>query len=408
MPVSTCGMSEETTSSIGDNDNSKLMLWALASAYVVQVTVFNLMPIFVTALMDKFKIAEADSGLLLTFELLVISLVPVLLARWATRLPLKKLLLSGAILAVLGNIASMVAVDTTTLLATRIFTGLGAGQLLLGANLGIAHTHDPVKSYGFVNTMGIVVALLSYLIMPELREAYGFAGTYGLLMVLGCAAFAFLLTMPQPLISQARGEEDRKSHGSVSGTTVVLLVVALFLVSCAYMAGYAMIDSIGINNALTAREMGNVLAVAQIMGLCGTVFATRLGSSKGIKKPLCVGLLFEALSLFTYTSTGDGALFIIATFVNAFTFLFIVPFLLGIGAELDHSGELAAVGAGVIYLGLSFGPAIGGFLVTGYGAQMLGIVALITSLIGMSIFVKVAPGQSILEQGAITGIKERQ
>ncbi|NUT16672.1 MAG: MFS transporter, partial [Cupriavidus sp.] len=336
-------------------------LLALAGAYTVVMSVLNVLPMLVPAIMARFHLQAGAAGMLLTFELLAIAAVPILLARWAPAFSLKPLLGVGLALATLGDLASMLARDASTMLAVRIGAGLGAGILLLGTNAAMTSSADPVKDYGFVNTVGLVVAVLLCFLMPYANAGFGLGGNFGLLVLVSLAAAAMIYRLPGHHSGRAvPGKPVPAGPPDVSKPKVALLVLALLLVQASYMAGYTFTEALGARLGLTHAQLGSLLAVAQIFAFAGTGAATRMGSRFGIRSPLLVSVALQALCLFGLTRTSDPLWFVGMLFGCTFFYLFSMSYQLGIGAEIEPSGRVAALGGGVLYLGAAAGPLLGG------------------------------------------------
>lgn len=373
-------------------EGRSLRLFALSGAYTVVMSALNVLPILVPALMSKFNLGAEEAGILLTLELFSIAAVPIVLARWAPRFSLKPLLCFGLIVTVVGNILSVLASDCATMMVVRVVAGMGAGVLLLGTNTAMAHADDPVKDYGFINTVGLVIAFLLCFIMPKANASYGLLGNYGLFIVLCFVASLFVLRLPAEgscLVDQKVATHSEKID--VSKPKVVLLIVSLLLVQISYMAGYSFTESFGSRLGISTTQAGSLLAVAQIFAFAGTAAAARMGSRFGIRNPLLVSLAIQAMCLLGLTITTNPIIFVAMLFSCTFFYLFALSYQLGIGAELEHTGRLAALGGGVFYLGLSGGPLLGGYLLTAYGSASIGWSTAAANVLAILIYAFVAP-----------------
>ena len=161
---------------------------ALAAAYTLVMTLPNVLPIFVVALMNDLALAEDQAGRLLTAELVMLAATPVLLAPLAPRISVRAVLLMGSSAALLAHLMSIATQDPDALLALRMFAGFGVGLIFLGVGRVSALMPDPVRLYGILNSTGVLVAILLFMISPGIIEAHGLAGAYGMLVVVTAVA----------------------------------------------------------------------------------------------------------------------------------------------------------------------------------------------------------------------------
>ena len=107
-----------------------------------------------------------------------------------------------------------------------------------------------------------------------------------------------------------------------------------------------------------------MLASALWAGGLSAVIVAWWGTRIGRLLPMCAGvfgmtvcsglLLIPVLGIYMVAAVGFSACFSIA-----------IPYLLGIGSEMDNTGQIAAVGSFINTLGLATGPAIAASLLNG-------------------------------------------
>ena len=60
--------------------------------------------------------------------------------------------------------------------ATRLLAGFGVGLVFLAINRAASLVPDPVRLYGIMNSAGVVVAFLLFMIAPSIVVPYGLRG----------------------------------------------------------------------------------------------------------------------------------------------------------------------------------------------------------------------------------------
>lgn len=354
---------------------------ALSAAYTLVMTVPNLSPFFLVAIMGSLGIDEAEAGALLTLELAILALIPMLLASAAPRFDLRKTLITGSIIWLLANTTSIFLESVALLAIVRMCAGFGAGLLLLGVNRAISVVADPVKMYGIVNTLALVTAFVLFFFLPSLVDNLGLVGAYGLLTALVIIVLPLIIGISQ--IPRMTSKEAKLPPIDISPSKLAMLLTALFAIAATYMACYALAEPIGTSRGFTRGEMGILLAIVQIGAIAGTSAATWLGLRLGTFLPLFISLVGVAISAMLCTGIQSTVVFPVALFMMSFFFLFSLPYQLGIGAQIDHTGRLASAGNGIVYLGAAFAPFLGGYLITHYGQTSIGIINCAAVAIGL-------------------------
>lgn len=87
--------------------------------------------------------------------------------------------------------------------------------------------------------------------------------------------------------------------------------------------------------------------------------------------------------------TSNVQVFVASFILFNFSYFFVLPYQLGIPADLDHSGKLSGIGVGTIFIGLSCGAFLGGVLVTRFGYSSLGLLAAVTACVGLGLLLQV-------------------
>ena len=357
---------------------------ALGAAYVLVMALPNVLPIFVVAVMKDLALSEEGAGMLLTAELLALALTPALLAPLAPRLPLRAVLLGGASLALLGHVMAIVAQSLETLLATRLLAGFGIGLVFLAINRAASMVPDPVRLYGIMNSAGILTAFVLFLVAPYIIVPYGLVGAYGMLAALTVLAFPFMTLLHWPRIDVI--QPTTMPAPNVSGRQRLLLSSGVLVVSCTYMSAYSFSEPLAANAGLSAAEIPLLLAVVQLFTLAATLASSWIGLRFGIMKPLSVMLILCAVFGAVMINTMRVPVFVGTYIVMNFCFLFTLAYQLGIGAVLDSSGRLAALGGGILFLGAALAPFVGGFLITRFGYASIALALCGAVAMGLTAF----------------------
>ncbi|MCZ6829685.1 MAG: MFS transporter [Gammaproteobacteria bacterium] len=352
-------------------------LGAVAAAYSLATTPFNIAPLLVGAVITVLGASEQQSGQLMTLELLSMSVVAMVAAPLGQQACKPWVLTLAVLLLVVVHSISALVGSYTLLLPLRIVAGIGAGTLLLAVNTTIATSSDPVRLYGACSMATATVGLLLLLITPSLIAGLGMAGAYAPLALVALIVLGIVRWMGSPDSADVDKQAPVVPEGSaISPMVIGVLLIALFAIQFTQGALYSFSERIGVEQAaLSSADMGILLAVGYAAAIPASAFATWLSYRLGRYLPLIAGMLVYALATVGMAVASDPQAYAVNFVLFNFGYFFLLPYQLGIPADLDHSGKLSGLGVGIFFIGMSCGAFLGGVLVTHFGYSSLGFVA---------------------------------
>ena len=114
---------------------------------------------------------------------------------------------------------------------------------------------------------------------------------------------------------------------------------------------------------MAGASLGTLLAASTLVGLLGAGLAVALGTRRGRRLPLLVGIASQALSCWLLSHAARPGLYVAGVLGYALSFFFVQPYLIGTAALFDPHGRVAAAYAGAALLGAGIGPVVGGLWV---------------------------------------------
>lgn len=370
---------------------SRRQLTAVAAAYALATTPFNIAPLLVGAVITLLGVNEQQSGQLVTVELFVMSVMAMVASPLGNRVCRPLVLMPATLVLVIVHTCSALVDSYALLFTLRVIAGVGGGTLLLAVNTTIAHSSDPVKLYGAGAVAGTSIGVVLLFVMPPLIAEQGLVGAYGPLAALALVVVFFVRWMTSVGVENGneRGKQD-EADISVSPSSIALLLVALFSIQMTQGALYAFSERLGIEQVgLSARDMGLLLAVGYVLAVPASALASWLSYRLGKILPLVLGFSVYIVATLIVATTSSVPWFVASFVLFSFSYFFVLPYQLGIPADLDNSGRLSGVGVGAIFIGLSCGAFLGGILVTHFGYPSLGIIAATTACAGLGTLVLV-------------------
>lgn len=343
-------------------------------------------------LAEAFDCSLARVGDLISWFALSYAIATPLLAIFTSQFRRSSLLAVYLFVFVVGNLVSMVAESFELLLASRVLMGAVAGPLLAVGTTYVPDLLGPKHS-----SMGISVVYAAFSIALVLATSAGrFIAEYLTWHIAMEGAFAFALItaillrfiMPKSahgsdgVASPANQLRLLKEPAVIFGVLIFLFGIGAVYTFYGYVAPY-LETTLG----LSAAQSGGVLLVFGCICFVSDILSGVIDLRFGMKAlpPIFVALAAALFGL--WLAGANAALAVAATFVIALLmYSFSIPCItmfMGV-ARRKHPGALilaASVEPTSFNIGISFGTAAGGLVVTNLGLQAVGLVGGIFALL---------------------------
>ncbi len=270
-------------------------------------------------------------------------------------------IVSGLLLAGLDIATTRVSGDLLTLV--RALAGLPAGAMIWLITGMIVRSPRPERQAGLYLTLqtlaqlGVVAALGAFVM-----DKAGPSGGFVVLAVMTLTAALAGLFVPGSWAPLPKAEDNPKGLPSPRGW------VALAAVFCFQ----AFILAVWIYAEPLSRQAGHPPAIASLAfsislaaQVAGGAAATALAGRLSWFRSLTIGVILAAASLLVMGSLPSSSVFLVASGVFGFVWLFASPFLTPLAIEADPSRRAALLGPAASLLGCGAGPLIASFLVSG-------------------------------------------
>ena len=156
------------------------------------------------------------------------------------------------------------------------------------------------------------------------------------------------------------------------------------------MGVYAYVIGLGQAAGLSMEFISPTLAAAAWIGIIGSGLVIILPTRLGRTAPLGAAILLTAVATWALNFSDVSLVFIVANCAVGITWAFGIPYLLGMCAQFDKAGQMAALGGFASKMGLASGPMIAALvvgadnysLVVNLGAAAL-VICLLAALVPM-------------------------
>lgn len=346
------------------------LLAAFSASYGVGALGFIALPFALGATIDGMGISTTQAGLLGTAEFTCIMLASFAISPFISRVPRRWVALAGIMVAIILNIvcATIHPLSYNTALILRALIGAGCGITMAAGNATVANANDPERLSAQMSTGYVLLMMVSCLIFPWAAENWGYPGVYLAQAAVMLSLCPFLMRLPQ----SPPKDVEKPKHAEVTGNTNVIaagaILLAMLIFATRDMSGWTFVERIGVNSGYTLHQVGQLLSFQAILGVAGPLFASFLGSRKGLTVPIVVGVLAAGAPYYLMLVVpGSKLAFTIAALFLAGTYFFAQAYLIALAAELDRKGRIVAAAGGFISGGSAIGPALGGYLIDNFG-----------------------------------------
>jgi predicted MFS family arabinose efflux permease len=264
------------------------------------------------------------------------------------------------------DLICMYLTSVHALIGVRLVYGL-CGGALVGIGFSVmSRTSEVSRSFGYLLTIQFGLGGVGIIYLPELVPIFGTKALF-----LSLAAFSVVTLCMVPFLSEypQPEEAERKVGGMIPSIPAVLALVATFLFQASNMAIYAYSIGIGKFAGLDPSFVSTSIGVSAWIAIIGSVLVIILSTRLGRLRPVSLAILITAIATWAlhYSNLNPdswtSSVFWLANLVIAITWAFTISYLLGMCAEFDKTGQMAALGGFASKMGLASGPFIAAYIV---------------------------------------------
>ena len=360
---------------------ARILLAFLASAGLFYV---NIMPALVDGLIQGAGFNNRQAGMIGSANVYGAALGALLAVFLVKRIAWRTaayLLLAGLICMDLG---SMMLHSFEQLLAARFLHGF-IGGMLVGISFSIiARTSEADRTFGYLLTVQVGLGGVGLILLPPLVPVLGTWVLFAALIAFSAATLAMVPFLDAYPARPERKQAATTADGRLRRGPLTLSLFATFLFQGGNMAVYAYAIGIGKAAGLGTAITGSALAIADWVAIAGSGLVILLSTRYGRTWPLGVAILVTAAATWALHFSGIAAVYAVANCVVGVTWAFGIPYLLGMCAEFDATGQMAALGGFASKMGLASGPMLAALVVgeSNYGLVInLGTAILLLCLV---------------------------
>jgi predicted MFS family arabinose efflux permease len=346
-----------------DGEVARILLAFLATAGIFYI---NIMPAIVDGLKEGLAFTNKQAGLVASANTYGAAIGALLVVFLITHINWRKTsyMLLAALISI--DLTCMFLTEANTLIAIRALYGL-CGGALVGIGFSVmSRTSEVSRTFGYLLTIQFGLGGVGIIFLPDLVPVFGTKALF-----LSLATFGLVTMIMVPFLSDypAEKQADRKVAGLIPSGTAVLALIATFLFQAANMAIYAYSIGIGKFAGLDPSFVSTSLGIGAWIAIGGSILVIILSTRLGRLKPVSIAILITAIATWALhyshinPNSWFSSVFWLANVVIAITWAFTISYLLGMCAEFDKTGQMAALGGFASKMGLASGPFFAAYVV---------------------------------------------
>jgi len=333
-------------------------LGAIVIFAAITPTIMLAAPVIGAQFAGQLGLSTSQIGDLFSVELAAMSLATIPAWWWQSRLNWRTVARISAVIFILANIASIWAESFTALFWLRFISALGGGTLMVLCLSSAVASSNRDRTYGLWVSGQLVLAAIALWILPDLFAQFGlkvlYIGLAALLLLSFPLTGAFPATAPSVTPTVEAGAQGR------GWLSVGLALVAVLLFYIGLISVWAFVNVIADASGIAGEKTGQILSIATIMGIAGSLSATLIGN-RGVRALwLLLGYGLMAVSVALLYGLPGVARFTLAAIIFKYVWTFVLPYIVACIADMDRNGQLVNSMNLVIGGGLAIGPAIAG------------------------------------------------
>jgi predicted MFS family arabinose efflux permease len=346
-----------------DGEVARILLAFLATAGIFYI---NIMPAIVDGLKEGLAFTNKQAGLVASANTYGAAIGALLVVFFVAHINWRKASYMLLVALISIDLACMFLTDATALIVVRAIYGL-CGGALVGIGFSVmSRTTEVSRTFGYLLTIQFGLGGAGIIYLPGLVPVFGTKALF-----LSLATFGLVTMIMVPFLSEypATKQADRKITGLIPHGPAAMALIATFLFQAANMGIYAYSIGIGKFAGLDPSFVSTSLGVGAWVAISGSVLVIILSTKLGRLKPVSLAILITALSTWAlhYSDVNPNSwfssVFWLANALIAITWAFTISYLLGMCAEFDKTGQMAALGGFASKMGLASGPFLAAYVV---------------------------------------------
>ena len=319
------------------------------------------MPFFVGGIISELGLSQSQANLVSSAEIAGMALSSMLGFFWIQRYEWKTIAYFGITVIILGNFISSIGFSeepSFSLLAmVRFLTGLfGHGVCFSLGVAAIGRTNNPDKNFAYSVAAQVIMGSLTALLVPMAMSKYGISGMTIPAIFLALIGLFFVKYL---FVNNPSETNDGQTQ---EGSKIIFLPLIGLLIMVVWQMGvgpfFNNLVPYGIGNGISSDAIGIALFVSTAMSIIGPISASMLIDKVDRSHAIFGALTVQILIILSFTGEITWIGFMLRAICFQVAWNFVGPFLMGMIAAVDRSGNYSVMIPASQLGGISIGHAV--------------------------------------------------
>lgn len=374
---------------------ARILLSFLATAGLFYV---NIMPALISGLIEGLGFTNQQAGFVGSANVYGAAFGALTAVFIIKKIPWKRVAAALLLGLIVMDLISMTISSPELLIAVRLGHGF-IGGLLVGIGFAIiSRTTEADRTFGYLLTIQFGLGGLGLMYLPAMVPEYGTGVLFFALIAFSVVTLLMLPFMdqypipkPSAIINKEPSASMKQSTASASQPVakgklkfILLALLATFLFQAANMGVYAYIIGMGKYFGQPMDFISTTLAVAAWIAIAGSVLVILLSTRYGRMLPVVIATVLTAVGTAILHFSDQASWYWLGNVGVGITWALVISYLLGMCADFDDSGQMAALGGFASKMGLATGPFVAALIIgdDNYGLLInIAVVSFIASAV---------------------------
>ena len=319
------------------------------------------MPFFVGGIISELGLSQSQANLVSSAEIAGMALSSMLGFFWIQRYEWKTIAYFGITVIILGNFISSIGFSEepsfSLLVMVRFLTGLfGHGVCFSLGVAAIGRTNNPDKNFAYSIAAQVIMGSLTALLVPMAMSKYGISGMTIPAIFLALIGLFFVKYL---FVNNPSETNDGQAQ---DGSKIIFLPLIGLLIMVVWQMGvgpfFNNLVPYGIGNGISSDAIGIALFISTAMSIIGPISASMLIDKVDRSHAIFGALTVQILIILSFTGEITWIGFMLRAICFQVAWNFVGPFLMGMIAAVDRSGNYSVMIPASQLGGISIGHAV--------------------------------------------------
>jgi len=337
---------------------SKFFIFSIIGCLTMPGILFG--PAMVGILVDHGSFSEQYAGWVMAYGSLGSAITLLVISNFIHRINLKQLAYISLSLAVILDIyCSYVVAPDFYFLIIRFFLGIMTTIANIAVYTSIASLKNYERGYGLFVLMQYSLSGIGLYYLILYADFLGVQGLYLFLATLNFIALLMITSFPDLKAGPSSNENSQSELRVLFSGVAFLAVLGFGIHEMSGVAQFTYIERIGVTISIEDQSLSNIMLVASLLGIPGSMICIILGRRFGLLPPFLFGIICCLLGMGLLLFTKTFLTYALRMCLIGFGWSIVLPYIQSHLASIDKKGSALAAGNSFATIGGAAGAALG-------------------------------------------------